>query len=265
MYTQALLPEYAAGKLNDDYLKDQTEMMLAHDVFFSFGENINSPECLVPRMLVDWIPTRQPIVNECFASVSLPSRRRVLTTVMSWEPAEKGPVVEGVKYTGKSTQFLRFIDLPRHAPLPFEIAMSGPAPRERLEATGWSLIEGYRVSYDPWIYRDYLANSFGEWSVAKDAYVRSRSGWFSCRSACYLALGVPVVVQDTGFGCALPKGEGILSFSTTDEAQAAVESIVAAPHRHAQAAREIAREYFDAKKVLSRLIELAMSHENRLS
>jgi hypothetical protein len=184
---------------------------------------------------------------------------------MSWEPAEKGPVVEGVKYTGKSTQFLRFIDLPSHASLPFEIAMSGPAPRERLEAAGWSLIEGYRVSHDAWIYRDYLANSFGEWSVAKDAYVRSRSGWFSCRSACYLALGVPVVVQDTGFGCALPTGEGILSFSTTDEAKEAVESLASAPHRHAHAAIEIAHEYFDAGRVLSRLIELAMSHENRLT
>jgi glycosyltransferase involved in cell wall biosynthesis len=171
--------------------------------------------------------------------------------------------VFGVTYTGKSTEFLRFIEMPAVSPIPIEIAISGPAPRERLRAAGWRLIEAYQVSRDPWVYRDYLANSMGEWSVAKNAYVHSHSGWFSCRSACYLSLGVPVVVQDTGFGCALPRGEGILSFSTVDEAQAAIEALASDPRRHARAAREIVHEYFDAKKVLSQLIERAMSNASR--
>lgn len=237
--------------------------MLAHDVFFTFAENVNAPECLVPKNLCKWLPTRQPIVNECFSGdqvqVPLAARRQVLTTVMSWEPAETGPVIDNVAYTGKSTEFLRFIEMPNRSVIPIEIAISGKSPYERLRAAGWHLIDAYSVSSDPWVYRQYLASSFGEWSVAKNAYVQSRSGWFSCRSACYLALGVPVVVQDTGFGCALPIGEGILTFSSVDEAALAIERLAEAPERHARAAQEIARAYFDSDSVLTRLIEQAAS------
>ncbi|MGH7248862.1 MAG: glycosyltransferase family 1 protein, partial [Pseudomonadota bacterium] len=180
------------------------------------------------------------------------------TTVMSWEPAEKGPTVDGVAYGGKSAEFERFAGLAELAMAPVEIAMSGKAPLERLRALRWLIRDAYEISRDPWMYRDYLANSLGEWSVAKNAYVRSRSGWFSCRSACYLSLGVPTIVQDTGFGCSLPHGEGILAFSTLGEARDAIASVARDPGRHARAALEIAREYFDARRVLTRLIERAM-------
>src|SRR5579863_8664494 len=269
MYTQADFPGYAAGAEQDPRVRARIEMILAHDVFFSFAENVNAAECRVPRSLCEWIPTRQPIVSECFAGkgveVPLAARRRVLTTVMSWEPAETGPVIEGIAYGGKSSEFLRFIEMPAHTAIPLEIAFSGKVPRERFQAAGWKLVEAYPVSRDPWLYRGYLANSFGEWSVAKNAYVESRSGWFSCRSACYLALGVPVVVQDTGFGCALPSGEGILAFSTIDEALAAIEALARDPQRQARAAREIVREYFDSAVVLNRLIEQASSTQPRRS
>lgn len=261
VYTQAIIPEYAARRLFDEDLLNRMQMLLKHDVFFTFAENISHPDCRVPRQLVGWVPTRQPIVMDQFQKqefqVPLSSRRRVLTTVMSWEPQEKGPIVDGVRYTGKSGEFLRFIDLPKQAALPIEIAISGRPPREKLLAAGWRLIDGYQASRDPRSYREYLANSFGEWSVAKNAYVRSRSGWFSCRTACYLALGVPAIVQDTGFACALPTGEGILNFSTVDQARSAIESLVADPQRHAQAACDIVYEYFDSTKVLNRLIAQA--------
>ena len=265
MFTQASVPAYAAGQLGDDELaRRRVEMMRGHDVHFTFGENIGAADCRIPRTLFDWIPTRQPIVNECFSGpgidVPLAGRRKMLTTVMSWEPAENGPVIEGIGYAGKSKEFLRFLDLPARSALPLEIAISGRAPRELLRASGWRLIEAPAVSADPWTYRDYLARSFAEWSVAKNAYVQSRSGWFSCRSACYLSLGVPVVVQDTGFGRAIPSGAGVLKFSTLDEAAAAIAAVVSDPQRHAGAAREIAHEYFDAKKILPRLIEVALTH-----
>jgi len=162
-----------------------------------------------------------------------------------------------VTYGGKGIEFERYIGLPAVSAIPLELALGGKAPIERLRSNGWLIRDAYEVSKDPWVYRDYLANSFGEWSVAKNAYVASRSGWFSCRTACYLSLGVPAVVQDSGFGCALPRGEGVLSFSTLDEARTAVEQLLADPARHSRAAREIAHEYFDARKVLSRLIEQA--------
>ena len=265
MFTQASIPAYAAGQLDHDELpRRRVEMLRGHDVHFTFGENIGAPDCRIPRTLFDWLPTRQPIVNECFGGpgieVPLTERRKLLTTVMSWEPFENGPVIEGIAYGGKSKEFLRFLALPARSALPLEIAISGRAPREQLRASGWRLIEAPQVSGDPWTYRDYLAHSFAEWSVAKNAYVQSRSGWFSCRSACYLSLGVPVVVQDTGFGRAIPSGAGVLGFSTLDEAEAAIAAVAADPRRHARAAREIAHEYFDAKKVLPRFIEVALNH-----
>jgi hypothetical protein len=255
MYTQAIIPDYIAGRIKDPDLLYRIAMLFKHHVFLTFAENISHPDCSVPRELFNWLPTRQPIVMDQFKQqVPLPARRRVFTTVMSWEPREDGPTVNGVTYSGKSGEFLQFLDLPRRTPVSFEIAISGRPPRAQLIQAGWRLVEGYQVSSDPWRYRAYLAHSYGEWSVAKNAYVRSRSGWFSCRTACYLALGVPAVVQDTGFGCAVPTGEGVLKFSTVDEASEAVAAVIGDPQRHVRAARDIAYEYFDSSKVLSRLI-----------
>ena len=143
--------------------------------------------------------------------------------------------------------------------MPLEVALSGPAPKEKLAAAGWRLVEGFEASRDPWVYRDYLANSLGEWSVAKNAYVASRSGWFSCRTATYLALGVPAVVQDTGFRHVLPIGEGVLAFDTLDEAAEGIARVAADPQKHADAAEAVAREYFDSGKVLTSLVERAMN------
>ena len=182
-----------------------------------------------------------------------------LTTVGSWEATEKGCTVDGVEYGGKGPEFERFIDLPARSAAPLELALAGKAPVERLRAHGWRVRDGFEVSSDPWVYRDYLADSLGEWSVAKNAYVASRSGWFSCRTACYLASGVPAVVQDTGFSRILPTGEGLFAFSTLDEAAAGIEAVASDPDRHGAAAQEIAREYFDSDVVLTRLLEQALA------
>jgi hypothetical protein len=163
-------------------------------------------------------------------------------------------VIAGRTYGGKSAELLRFLDLPARAPLPLELSLSGPAPVERLRASGFVVRPALDVSATATAYRDYLARSLGEWSIAKNAYVAARTGWFSCRSACYLALGVPVVVQDTGFTHAIPSGEGVLAFHDVETARAALESVVAAPGRHARAAREIAREHFAHDRVLQRLL-----------
>ena len=260
MYTQASVPAYLAGTAAEDE-RARVDMLRRHDVFFTFAENVGGPGCRVPPGVFDWIPTRQPIVLSCFEPHRVPvrSRRCVMTTVASWEPAEKGPVIGGVMYTGKSTEFLRFQELPSRSLLPLEVAMSGPAPYARLRAHGWNVINAWDVTSDPWLYRDYLGRSIAECSVAKNAYVAGGTGWFSCRSACYLGLAVPVVVQETGFGNAIPTGEGVLTFNTLDEAAAAIREVAADPDRHALAAAEIAREYFDSDRVLSRLLEQAMT------
>jgi hypothetical protein len=259
MYTQASVPDYLAGTIEAD-ARARVEMLRRHDVFFTFGERVGAPDCRIPTGLFDWIPTRQPILLDCFADAAVPvsARRRALTTVASWEPTERGPVVQGVRYTGKSVEFERVIGLPARSTIPLELALSGPAPVERLRAHGWHVIDAHRVSSNPWQYRDYLASSLGEFSVAKHAYVAGRSGWFSCRTACYLALGVPAVVQATGFEEVIPTGEGVFGFETADEASANIERLLSDPDRHAKAARALADEYFDSSKVLSRLLEAAL-------
>ena len=123
-----------------------------------------------------------------------------------------------------------------------------------LEANGWRIANAHRFTTDPWAYRDYVRSSRAEFSVARDQNVRLRSGWFSERSACYLASGRPVVAQDTGFGATLPTGEGLFAFETPDQVAAAFEAIDADYERHSSAAREIAQEYFRAEAVLARML-----------
>lgn len=260
MYTQASIPDYLAGNIEEE-ARSRVDLLRQHDVFFTFGENVGAPDCRIPSELFHWIPTRQPVVLDCFQDHAVPAacRRRAFTTVASWEPSEKGPVVNGIQYGGKSIEFERFLDLPSRTSLPLELAMSGRAPKDRLISAGWQIRDGYEVSKNPRVYRNYLAESLGEWSVAKNAYVLSRSGWFSCRTACYLALSVPAVVQDTGFDRSLPTGEGLFSFSTPEEAIEAIARIEGEPEKHARAAGVIAREYFDSDKVLGQLIENAFT------
>ena len=265
MYTQASVPDYLAGTI-DEAARARVDMIRQHEVFFTFAENVGAPDCRIPTGLFPWIPTRQPVVLDCWEGATVPPacRRHVLTTVGSWEPSGNNPVVNGVVCKGKSVELERFLDLPARSAVPLELAMSGRAPVARLRAHGWQLVDAYGVSRDPWVYRDYLANSLGEWSVAKNAYVVSRSGWFSCRTACYLALGVPAVVQDTALACAIPTGEGVLTFETPEEAADAIRRLAADPERHARAARTIAQEYFDSDKVLGRLIDAALSSQGSL-
>jgi hypothetical protein len=203
MYTQASVPAYQAGTL-DDAGRARVDMLRRHDAFFTFAENVGAPDCRVPTGLFGWIPTRQPIVLDRFEPFRVPveRRRRVLTTVGSWEPATRatGPEVDGVVYGGKSVEFRRFADVPSRSAVPLYAALNGHVPAHLLRRGGWRLEHPDAVSVSPGTYRRWVATSLGEFSVAKNAYVASRSGWFSCRSACYLALGVPAVVQDSGFG-----------------------------------------------------------------
>jgi hypothetical protein len=236
---------------------DFRRMVDLHDVRFSFGE------CL-PGAAPDtghvWLPTRQPIV----LSEWDPARgyRDVYTTVMNWT-SYKPVSFNGRSYGQKDIEFERFMELPRRLPeVSFEIAVNAGktrrTPRQRLARSGWQVVDPDRVCPDPQSYRDYVQGSKAEWSTAKNGYVVGRAGWFSCRSACYLAAGRPVIVQDTGFGCALPVGEGIVAFASPDEAIAAVRDVEANYARHAQAARDIAETCFDARKVLARLVDASM-------
>jgi len=261
MYTQANVPAYLAGSCDEAARARIDSLRQHHDVHFTFAEKIGDPDCCVPTELFRWKTTRQPIDTALLRTCRSPAseRRRVLTTVASWETNQGGPNVGGVQYRGKNSEFMRFIDLPQRSSLPLEVALSGKAPLAQMADHGWKVVDPLPRTRRPAEYLNYLAGSLGEFSVAKHAYVASRSGWFSCRSACYLALGVPVIVQDTGFSELFPTGEGLFAFSTEDEALAAIDALAAEPDRHFSAAAEIAQEYFDGSKVLTALLNDAMS------
>jgi hypothetical protein len=244
----------------------------AHDVHFSFGERRSK---LIPKTAQDWCPTRQPIVLSQWQP-TIPYRP-AFTTVMSWT-SYKPLIYEGRRFGQKDMQFLKYLDLPRCVPtVALEVALgrhlhlewqsekadppSGltrPVP-EILQEAGWQVADATQVCGSLESYRAYIQGSMAEWSVAKHGYVAGQSGWFSCRSACYLAAGKPVVLENTGFDCVLPVGEGILAFRTPQEAAAAIIDVCAHYGRHSAAARDIAETYFDSRKVLSALIARALN------
>jgi hypothetical protein len=166
-------------------------------------------------------------------------------------------------YGQKDMEFIRFGDLPSLiAPTVIEVAVNAgktrKTPRQLLAYKGWHVVDPADICPDFDSYRQYVESSKAEWSVAKNGYVLGQPGWFSCRSACYLATGRPVVVQDTGFSNVFPVGEGLLPFTTVPEAVAAIKDVETHYARHAQAARDIAEAYFAADKVLTRLIDEAL-------
>jgi hypothetical protein len=223
-----------------------------HDVLFTFAESIGTPGCRVPTAGYAWKPTRQPVHLPFWATDRPPGE--VYTTVMHWDAYGETEEWEGRRLGQKKDEFPVVRPLPHRTGLPLEIAVAGPAPQAELRAEGWRVIEPMPVSRTVWDLRDYIHASRGELTVHKQAFVRSHSGWFAERSANYLASGRPVIAQDTGWSAHVPAGEGLLGFSTTDEAAAALQKVEADPAGHAAAARRVAADHFDARLVLDRLL-----------
>lgn len=226
-----------------------------HTHFYSFGENIASDAAAIPSDGLPWRATRQPIVLDAWPVTAGPPQG-AFTTVMQWDSYPVGEF-GGQRYGMKADSFGPYESLPARVGEVLEIALgSSTAPRSRLAAAGWVLRDPLMISRDPWTYQRYIQESKAEFSVAKQGYVISRSGWFSERSAGYLAGGRPVVVQDTGFTKWLRSGGlGVLAFHSPEEAVAAIDEVCANYPRHCQAARAIAEEYFDSRIVLTRLLD----------
>lgn len=245
-----------------------------HDDFVTFGENIGTSHSPVPPLpgLKAW--TRQPVLIDMWETG--PPSNPAFTTIGNWKQEGHDLEFQGETYRwSKHHEFLKFIDLPKRIQRPVELAMgledpdvvrpgfgemipaAGMTLEERLllHENGWRLTNAHAFSSEAGAYHDFICSSSGEFTVAKDQNVRLQTGWFSERSACYLAAGRPVITQDTGFGRVLPTGEGLFAFSTMDELLAAFESIEADYERHSRAAREIAGEYFAAEKVLAKLLD----------
>jgi hypothetical protein len=251
-----------------------------YDVHFSLGEDFSAG---VPETGLRWRPTRQPIAISEW-DLSKPSRN-MFTTVMNWTSYE--PLrYQGMTYGQKDVELKRFLNLPQRVPavglevalsqikhhvqwessdeglpldLPDTLRKNGRySPASLLAHMGWHVVDSMDLCRDIDSYRSYIKSSMAEWSVAKNGYVVGQPGWFSGRSACYLACGKPVVLQNTGFARVLPVGEGMVVFANLEEAVAGIQVVQADYTRHSQAARAIAETYFDSRKVLTRLLDEAM-------
>lgn len=229
----------------------------AHTHFVTVAAGIGGPGNEVPTLGLEWIETLPPVVlAEWPAAPAQPSLP--FTTIGHWR--SYGPIEhEGRRYGQRAHSLRELIELPQRTQAEFLLALGiHESERDDLEALArhrWRLADPAVVAATPERYRDFVRASTGEIGIAKEGYVRSRSGWFSDRSACYLASGRPVVAQDTGFGRALPVGEGLLAFATVEEAASAIEDVLARPRDHAEAARAIAVELLDSDLVLTRLLE----------
>jgi hypothetical protein len=218
------------------------------DRLFTFGANIGTPSSPIPTGSFTWHKTWQPITMDDWRTDTTPRDR--FSSVMTWQ-------IESFSDVGgnKDQEFLRFMDLPSRTTQPFELAINGP--QRLLREHGWETVDAMGVSRSLWDYRAFIQASKAEFGVAKHTYVSTRSGWFSDRTECYLSSGRPALVQDTGWTAHLPHGEGLLAFSNPDEALAGIDRINSDYERHARRAVDIAREHFDARRVLPRLLDEA--------
>lgn len=232
----------AEGRLSD-----------AYDLYYTTGQNIGTHRSSAVTGGREWRHLFHPVCTDAVPYTD-PVDSGKYTTVMNWQSYE--PIqYEETCYRHKDVEFQKFLDLPRHTTAELEVAVSGAVPRKQLQEFGWGIENAHDVTISYESFFDYIHRSRGEFSVCKNGYVDSNSGWFSDRSAAYLASGRPVVMQETGFSEHLPTGEGLFAVRTADEAAAALDEIERDYHTHCLAARRIAEEYLDTSVVLSRFLE----------
>jgi hypothetical protein len=232
--------------------------LAAHTHFVTVGQAVGRDGCDVPTCDRDWIGMFQPVVLQEWP-IATETRHQALTTVGNWRgygSIESG----GIHYGQRAHSVRELIDLPRRMSEPLLLALAIHADESHdlaaLAEHGWRLVDPAVVAGTPEAYRAFVGGSWGELGIAKSGYVRSRCGWFSDRSCCYLASGRPVLAQETGFSDFLPTGAGLFAFSTVEAACAAAEELRLDYRRHADAARSLAEEYFDSDRVLPRLLDL---------
>ncbi|MEP6872457.1 MAG: glycosyltransferase [Anaerolineaceae bacterium] len=231
-----------------------------HTHHFTFGESIGESDCLIPDTSITWHTTRQPICLDQWVGSDVPFDSTGFTTVMNWI-AGRPLVFNGQTWGQKDVEFMHVLEIPRRVNAPFAVVVGqttgAPFPRQLAEDAGWTVLDPHRATGNWLAYRNFIESSTGEFSVAKESYVKARTGWFSCRSACYLASGRPVVTQDTGWTRHIPSGSGLIGFTNPDEAVAALERVISHPRKNAKSAREIAEQAFDARVVLRNLLSTA--------
>jgi hypothetical protein len=225
-----------------------------YHALFTYGENVHKPGCEMPTGGKQWLATRQPVVMEMWP-VRCGDAKAAYTTVVNWT-AYGDQTYQGRTYGQKDREFKTFFDMPRESGQAMEIALNASREvKKRFAEGGWRFADPLEISRDPWSYQAYVGQSKGEFCVAKHGYVSTRCGWFSDRSSAYLAMGRPVILQDTGFSEVLPCGTGLLAYGNRSEAFEAIATVEQDYQRHCEAARGIAEGFFDSRLVLGSMLE----------
>jgi hypothetical protein len=244
----------------DQKVRSTIDYLKRHHALFTFGENVGTKHFPVPLHGLKWHPTRQPVVVDLWKSHRAPAGAALFTSIANWSTSGLKDIEwRGENYLwSKSREFLRFVRAPRAAGEAFELAtdIKDEKTRAKFLKNNWRFRLPHQMSVNYSGYRNYIRRSKGEFTVAKDQYVRLHSGWFSDRSACYLAAGRPVITQQTGF-TNLYHGDGLFAFRTLPEIREAVREINRDYRKHSRGAFRLACEVFDAEKVLATLLERA--------
>lgn len=254
-YNQIMLSERFAWSQNVDVW---CHSVANHDRHLTYAENMYGPDCRIPRLDFDWRPTRCVVTLPHWESVRnapVPPDA-AWTTILTWDWFKGKLTHGGMEYFSKMAEFEKYWDLPRRVKTPLSIALNGlKAPVKKIAEEGWRIQDAHESTLTPAKYQRFIATSAGEWSVAKNVYVATHSGWFSCRTSCYLAGARPAVVQDTGWSRFIPAGRGVIAFNNMEEAVAGIETVASDPDLHRAAAYDLAREYFAPDRVLPEMIE----------
>lgn len=227
-----------------------------HTHLFSFGENMGKEDCKIPSFDFKWRPTRQPICMKYWPVQVAQVGDTVFTSVMNWS-VKKECVYDKQEWGQKNVEFEKFISIPELFPeANFKVMITGISSEKETEIknAGWQLSDPLRYITTTADYQSFINASNAEFSVAKETYVKSNSGWFSCRSACYLATGKPVITQDTQWSKYIPSGNGLFAFTDIPSAIEALHEVKANITKHSKAAVEIAEAYFDSNKILNELL-----------
>jgi len=236
------------------------QLISAHNYRFTFGENIGAADCQIPDCGFTWHCTRQPICLKYWEADAVTYPTTSFTTLMNWTAGKK-LLYNDQEWGQKDIEFKKVIQLPQLlTDTKFSVIVNQTGGTEQtfskadLENAGWQVLDA-ESNAGSWVqYRNFINCSSAEFSVAKETYVKANTGWFSCRSGCYLAAGKPVITQDTCWSKYIPSGNGLFAFHDLESAREAVSKIICQYEQHAKQARVIAEEYFDSNKVLNRLL-----------
>ncbi len=233
--------------------------LAGHDDFLTVGTNIGTPGCSIPTLGLPWRPVLPPVLLDHWTPTDPAEAPLRFTTVARWRSAFGSIEHDGRVLGLKVHEFRRLLELPARVPVTCELALdidaADQSDLDALRANGWTVVDPRSVARDPFAFRDYVRASAGELSAAQGVYVDTRSGWFSDRTAHYLAAARPAVVQDTGLHGALAPDQGLLSYRTLEHAVDALTRIASDYPGHCQAARDFAERHLDSDRVLANVLD----------